>query len=104
MIDYSPLWETLKKKNISTYRLLKDYNFSKGTLDSLKQNRNVTLNTIDNLCGILKVPIEDIVRITYTLSDEVRPSHRDMHYGMPCGDTLSDEVRPSQRDADKNKE
>ena len=34
----------------------------------------------------------------YTLSDEVRPSRRDMNYGMPFGYTLSDEVRPSRRD------
>lgn len=65
MIDFSPLWDTLKKKNISTYRLLKEYNFSKGTLDSLKHNRSVTLNTIDTLCQILQVPIEDIVEIIY---------------------------------------
>lgn len=65
MIDYSPLWETLRKKNISTYRLLKDYQFSNGTLDSLKHNRNVTLNTIDTLCQILHVPISEVVRITY---------------------------------------
>lgn len=63
MIDYTPLWETMKQKNISTYRLLKDYGFSKGTLNSLKQNKNVTLNTIENLCIILDVPIEQIVRI-----------------------------------------
>lgn len=63
MIDYSPLWETMKKKNISTYKLLKDYNFSKGTLDSLKHNRSVTLNTIETLCIILDAPIEEIVQI-----------------------------------------
>lgn len=65
MIDYSPLWETMKQQNFSTYRLLKDYHFSKGTLDSLKQNKNVTLNTIETLCMILQVPIEKIVKITF---------------------------------------
>ncbi len=64
MINYSPLWETMRKKNISTYCLIKDYQFSKGTLDSLKQNRNVTLNTLDTLCQILQVPIESVVQIT----------------------------------------
>ncbi len=63
MIDYSPLWNTMKKKGITTYSLLKDYGFSKGTLDSLKQGRNVTLQTIDTLCHILNVPIEKVVRI-----------------------------------------
>lgn len=65
MIDYTPLWETMKEKNISTYSLIRDYNFSKGTLDSLKQNRNVTLNTIEMICRILQVPIEKVVRIIY---------------------------------------
>lgn len=64
MIDYSPLWETMRKKGISTYALLKNYQFSKGTLDSLKHNRNVTLYTIDTLCQILQVPIEEVVTIT----------------------------------------
>ena len=58
MIDFSPLWKTLEQKNFTTYRLLKEYNFSKGTLDSLKHNRNVTLHTIESLCRILEVPIE----------------------------------------------
>lgn len=65
MIDYSPLWETMKEKNISTYTLIRNYGFSKGTLDSLKQNRNVTLNTIEMLCRILQVPVEKVVRIIY---------------------------------------
>lgn len=34
--------------------------------------------------------------LNYTLSDEVRPSQGDMHYGVPSGYTSSDEVRPSQ--------
>lgn len=36
MIDYSPLWETMKEKNVSTYALIRDYNFSKGTLGFVK--------------------------------------------------------------------
>lgn len=63
MIDYNPLWKTMKKKKVSTYKLLKDYNFSKGTLDSLKHNRSVTLHTIESLCMILDVPIQDVVQI-----------------------------------------
>lgn len=65
MIDFSPLWKTLSQKGISTYRLINEYHLSKGTLDSLKHNRNVTLNTIDSLCQILEVPIEKVVNITF---------------------------------------
>ena len=35
----------------------------------LKQNRNVTLNTIEMLCKILQVPIEKVVRIIYDDTD-----------------------------------
>lgn len=72
MIDYKPLWETMKEKNVSTYSLIRDYHFSKGTLDSLKQNRNVTLNTIETLCKILQVPVEKVVRIIYDDTDVVK--------------------------------
>jgi putative transcriptional regulator len=63
VIDYSPLWKTMQRKNISTYQLINQFHFSKGTLDSLKHNRNVTLHTIETLCLILDAPIQDIVRI-----------------------------------------
>ena len=34
MITYDPLWKTMKKKGITTYTLIKEYSFSRGTLDS----------------------------------------------------------------------
>lgn len=61
MMSFEPLWETMKKKNITTYKLIKDYNMSRGTLDKLKHNRNVTLETVEHLCEILDCQIEDIV-------------------------------------------
>lgn len=61
MMSFEPLWKTMKSKNISTYKLLHEYGFSHGTYDSLKHNRNVTLQTIDQLCKILKCKVEDIV-------------------------------------------
>lgn len=70
MIDYAPLWETMKNKNISTYKLITQYNVSKGTIDNLKHNRSVTLLTIENLCEILQVPIEKIVKIQLNTSDK----------------------------------
>lgn len=70
MIDYSPLWQTLKEKNLTTYWLIQQHGFSKGTLNSLKHNKNVTLNTIELLCQILQVPIQKIVEIKYTNNEE----------------------------------
>ena len=61
MMSFDPLWETLKKKDITTYRLIKEYNLSRGMLDKLKHNRNVTLETVNWLCTILECRVEDVV-------------------------------------------
>ena len=53
MITYAPLWETMKQRHITTYALIKNYSFSRGTLDSLKHNRNITTATLNDLCRIL---------------------------------------------------
>lgn len=62
IISYAPLWETMKKKGISTYTLIKHYSFSKGTLDSLKQNRNISTSTLNDLCTILNCEVEEILK------------------------------------------
>lgn len=61
MISYDPLWHTLKLKGVSTYKLRKDYNFSKGTLDRLKQGKNITMETLNCLCEILECDICDVI-------------------------------------------
>ena len=62
MISYAPLWETMKKRGITTYTLIKDYSFSRGTLDSLKQNRNITMATLNDLCEILSCQVQDVIQ------------------------------------------
>ena len=64
MISFAPLWRTLKQKGVTQYELIHEYNISTGTLDALRKNRSVTLNTIQDLCTILRCPIQDIVEIT----------------------------------------
>jgi putative transcriptional regulator len=61
VISYRPLWETMQKKHISTYALIHQHHFSKGTLDSLKHNRNISTATLDDLCRILDCRVEDIL-------------------------------------------
>ena len=61
VISYEPLWETLKKKNISQYILIKEYGFSTGTLDALRKNRSITLNTLHDICMMLDCDITDVV-------------------------------------------
>lgn len=64
MFDYNPLWKTLEEKGITQYQLIKEYLFSTGTLDSLRQNRSVTVKTIETLCLILDCIPNDILKIT----------------------------------------
>lgn len=60
MISYAPLWETMKRKNISQYQLLKS-GIDNKTLDSLKKNKNITLLTLEKLCLILDCQPNDVV-------------------------------------------
>ena len=62
MITYAPLWETMKRKGVTTYTLIKNYSFSKGTLDSLKHNRNISTATLNDLCTILSCRVEDVLQ------------------------------------------
>ncbi len=61
MILYTKLWQTMKERGVSQYKLEKEYNFSRGTLNTLRKNGNVTVCTLDSLCRILHCRIEDIV-------------------------------------------
>ena len=60
MIVYDRLWQTMKERGISQYKLVKDYRFSNGQLDRLRKNENVSTNTLNELCTILNCRLEDI--------------------------------------------
>ncbi len=60
MITFEPLWETLKKREISQYKLIKEYKISTGQLDRLRKNGNVNTYTLNQLCKILDCKLEDI--------------------------------------------
>ncbi len=61
MITFDPLWDTLKKRGISQYQLIKEYNISTGALDRLRKNGNVTMNTLNDLCQKLQCDVEDVI-------------------------------------------
>lgn len=66
MIDYSPLWQTMKAKGISQYQLL-NRGIEKSLLERLRRNQNITVLSIERLCNILECTPNDIL----TFSDEV---------------------------------
>ncbi len=61
MISYTPLYETLKRKNLSTYKLIKDYNISRGLLDRLRHNKPISTVTLNDLCRILDCKVQDVM-------------------------------------------
>lgn len=60
MISYKPLWKTMKKNNISQYKLIKN-DIDPKTIDSIKKNGNITLLTLEKLCHIIGCTPNDIV-------------------------------------------
>lgn len=61
IISYKPLWETMERKGISQYVLLKS-GIDNKTLDSLKKNKNITLLTLERLCNIIDCTPNEIVK------------------------------------------
>jgi len=61
MIKYDRLWQTLKEKGISQYKLINEFGISTGQLDRLRKNENVSTHTIDQLCDILECDIEEVM-------------------------------------------
>ena len=60
MISFEKLWIKLKERNISQYKLIKEYKISTGQLDRLRKNGNVNTYTLNELCKILDCRLEDI--------------------------------------------
>ncbi|MBP5349307.1 MAG: helix-turn-helix transcriptional regulator [Clostridia bacterium] len=67
MIVYTKLWETLKERGISQYKLIRQYGISTGQLDRLRKNENVSTYTLDALCRILGCSLSDVA--TYVPDD-----------------------------------
>ena len=61
MLSYEPLWNTMKSRNITTYTLIKDYNFSPQTINNLRHNKGITTYTLERLCKILDCTPNDII-------------------------------------------
>ena len=61
IIDYTPLWDTMHRKGVSQYLLLKQGVLDNKTLDSLRKNKNITLFTLEKLCNALDCTPNDIV-------------------------------------------
>ena len=70
MVKYDRLWETMKRKNVSQYRLINHYKISAGQLGRLRKNRYVSTHTLEMLCRILECGIEDVIEIVFDPSEK----------------------------------
>ena len=70
MIDFSPLWATMKEKGVTQYRLLQDGILDNRSLSALKHDKNVTLLTLEALCRALDCTLDAIVRFTEDTENE----------------------------------
>lgn len=61
IIEYTPLFKTMKEKHISQYYLLK-HGLDNRTLDKLKKGGNITMLTLEKLCDIIDCTPNDIIR------------------------------------------
>lgn len=61
MILYTPFWETIKQKNISTYTLINRYKMSSSTISRLRNNKPINTTTLDDLCRFLDCTVSDVI-------------------------------------------
>lgn len=61
MIIYDKLWETMKSKGFSKYRLTRKHGITQSTLARMSKNMPTSSVTINDLCQILDCNVEDIM-------------------------------------------
>lgn len=60
MISYAPLFQTMKDKNITSYRLEK-LGFSRATYYSIQKGNSISTNTVNQLCKLLQCSVSDVI-------------------------------------------
>lgn len=71
MISYEPFYKTIKKKGITTYKLINTYGLSRSLLDRLKHNKPISTMALNDLCRICECNVNDT--LTYIEDDMETP-------------------------------
>lgn len=74
MVDYSPLWETMRRKGVSQYRLIKS-GVSTKIIQHMKMNVQLFPETIEQLQQILDCTEGEIVKVTPNVTDLSNPPY-----------------------------
>ena len=70
MISFEPLFQTMRRKKISSYALAKA-GFSRATYYAIRQGTSVSTNTVNQLCRLLQCEVSDVM--CYIEDNEPRP-------------------------------
>lgn len=62
----------LAEKGYNSYRIKKEKLMSQGTLTKLKNNENVTLETINTVCCMLRCNIGDVIEIIPSDEEKIK--------------------------------
>lgn len=60
MIVFDKLWNAMKEKEVSTYRLREQCGIDSKTIRRLRANDNMETKTLNRLCSVLGCRLEDI--------------------------------------------
>ena len=90
MVSYNRLWETMEKRKISQYRLIKEFGLSSGQMSRLKKNTYVSTHTLETLCRILDCRIEDVMEVSF----EDEKSEKQVHGLLSLPEYDSDKDQP----------
>lgn len=69
MISYDPFWNTLNQRDMSTYDLIYRHGLSANTVHRMKNGKDITTKTLNELCFILKCSVSDILEYHETDED-----------------------------------
>ena len=61
MISYKPFWDTLNKRDMSTYNLIYKFGLSANTIHRIKHGEAITTKTINELCSIMSCSVSEII-------------------------------------------
>lgn len=64
--------QALSDKGFTSYKIKQHSLLSQGTLKKLKDGGNVTLETLDAVCCMLRCDISDIIEIKPTDDDKIK--------------------------------
>ena len=70
MISYEPFWNTLKCSNENWYTVTVKHHLSFSTLSRLKNGKDISMKTVNDLCRILNCRIQDIAEYIPSEADQ----------------------------------